>query len=248
MGTAVSMAWDAAGRPEHPKSVDVSGTCLVCGVDAARTLRAADGIGKNFDLINASRPDSTRVCVPCAWALAGKPPKTFRMWSVVVTEAHMLAPSLPGVPYPSDGHLHLCNRRDMSQITRILARPPGGAWAVCVAQSGQKHILPYTPVNHGDTAWTVRFEATNVTSTPGAFSTLLGAVASLRVAGHHTQTIVACAPNITALKGPGLEAWRTWEPVIRPYRESPLIELAAFLTTKENIHGIAETYAPRTGR
>lgn len=283
MLTAVRLAWDAAGRPSHPKGKDVQAGCVVCGAPHERTIRAKDALGKNYDYASAVRPSLDTVCEPCAWALAGKPPHTLRLWSIATTltaqlpahspvrEAETAARDLAEltssgaddrqiraardrltvaelasskVPVPVSKHLHLCNRRDTSVIIGLLTNPPDDHWAVAVAQSGQKHLLPYTQVNApGTDVWEARWEATNITSTPNRFRRLLGAVAALRVAGHHPDTITRCRPSVPALRGDGLTAWRRHEPTIRPYAGSPIMDLALFLTTKETIHDLANRYA-----
>ena len=239
---ATWMAWEAAGRPARADATSVPGRCLVCRADTDTTVPAKTALGANFDYATAKgRGDS--VCVPCTWALAGKPPQTFRLWSIAVTDSVTLPPSMPGAPYPSDGRLHLCNRRDMSVIVGVLTDPPACGWAVAVAQSGQKHLLPYTPVNHGTGAWRARWESTDVTSTPDVFAALLGAVAALRVAGHHPTNIARGEPSVTALKGDGLTEWRRHHHTIRPHAGSPLLDLALHCTTKENINDLAVRFA-----
>jgi hypothetical protein len=244
MLTAVRMAWAAAGQPAHPKAAGPAAGCVVCGTGHHRTLRAKDALGANFDILTATRPDLSTVCEPCAWALAGKPPLTLRMWSILTTESTPLPPSDVKAPYPSDGRLHLCNRRDQSAIITALTSPPPSMWACSVAVSGQKHLLPYTPVNtpSADTIL-VRFEACTVETTPGEIAALIGAVASLRVAGHGPGSIHAVTPAVPALTRDGLTAWRRHSPTIAPHANSPLLGLALHLTTKETINGLAARFA-----
>lgn len=238
--TAPHMAWEAAGRPTREDTKDTPGSCLVCATSTDISVPAKKALGANFDYLTGRAQGSTIVCVPCTWALAGKPPATFRMWSIAVTASTTIPPSQDGAPYPSDGRLHLCNRKDMTAIRQIMTRPPNDHWAVCIAVSGQKHLLPYAPVNTpGSPQWIVRFEAMDLSWTPGGFSACLAAVAELRVHGHHPDAIAAGQPSIPALKGDGLTAWRKHEPLIRSYSGSPHIDLALLFTTKENIHAIA---------
>lgn len=243
MLTAVRLAWDAAGQPEHPKSRDVQAGCVVCGTVHERTLRARDALGKNYDILTAIRPDLSTVCEPCAWALAGKPPQTLRMWSIVTTASTILPASDPKAPYPSDGRLHLCNRSDQSVIISTLTSPPGDVWACSIAQSGQKHLLPYTPVNPPNAVQVlVRFEACTIATTPSQAGALIGACAALRLAGHSPDSIHAVTPTVPALTRDGLAAWRRHVPTIAPHAHSPVLGMALHLTTKETLHGLADRF------
>lgn len=243
MLTAVRMAWTAAGEPAHPKARDVPGGCVVCGIDHPRTLRAPDALGKNYDILTAARPELGTVCEPCAWALAGKPPHTLRMWSILTTAATPLPASDAKAPYPSDGRLHLCNRRDQAAIVSVVTSPPQDSWACAVAVSGQKHLLPYTPVNHpGSGRIIVRFEACDVETTPVEVAALIGACAALRLAGHSPDSIHAGTPSVPALTRDGLAAWRRHAPTITRHANSPLLGLSLHLTTKETISDLADRF------
>lgn len=243
--SATHLAWDAAGRPDsgRPTTASPDAYCLVCGTPAEQSASAKDALGANFDLLTATRPDSTRVCPACAWALAGKPPATLRMWSIVTTGGTPLPPS-PATAPASGSSLHLCNRRDMSAVVTALTSPPADdAWAVAVAVSGQKHLLPYTPVNHGGGPWLARFEAATVRCDPALFAGLVGAAADLRRTGHHPDRIREADPSIPALTGDGLTAWRRHAPLIRPHAGSQILDLALYLTTKETLDDLADRFA-----
>lgn len=283
MLTAVRMAWDAAGQPAHPKARDLAAGCIACGVDHGRTLRAADALGKNYDLLTAARPDLSTVCEPCAWALAGKPPNTLRMWSILTTSGTALPPHGPHLalasavaklaeatadgsdtarvkaaeaavakaeaavarlPFPVWERAHLCNRGEQSAVVAALTDPPDDYWACTVAVSGQKHLLPYAPVNApGAARILVRFETCDIETEPAGIAALIGACAALRLAGHGPDAIHAVTPTVPALTREGLAAWRAHSPVIAPHANSPLLGLALHLTTKETLSALADRYA-----
>lgn len=244
MLTAVRMAWDAAGSPSHAKATGAAAGCVVCGTEHPRTVRAKDALGANFDILTAARPDLGTVCEPCAWALAGKPPHTLRMWSILTAAATKLPASDPKAPYPTDGRLHLCNRRDQSAVIAALTDPPDDVWACSIAVSGQKHLLPYTPVNYpGAARVLVRFESAVVEAEAALVGRLVGACAALRLAGHGPDAIHAATPTVPALTREGLAAWRRRSPAIAPHANSPLLGMALHLTTKETLHALANRFA-----
>lgn len=242
MLTACSMAWEAAGRPAHGRVTQGPGTCLVCGTPAEVTVRAKDALGQNFDLLTARRPDLDAVCEACTWAMAGKPPRTLRMWSIAVTASTPLPPSMPGVPCDGD-RLHLCNRKDLRAVTALLTGGLDDPWAAAVAVSGQKHLLPYAPVNHPGARLTqARFESVTVAYQPATLHRLVGCVAQLRAAGHRPDTIRDCHPSVPALTRHGMAAWRAHAPHITGHAHSPLLDLALHLVTKEHLDELTARY------
>ena len=145
-----------------------------------------------------------------------------------------LAPkSALAVPVDRPGLL-LTARNDMRPVARLLCDPPDGPWAVAVAESGQKHTLPWAAVNHGNGAWHARMDALDVHGTPADFGAILGRVASLRKAGFTAAEIEALDPG-GKLKADNLPAWREHAGPLSPWRRSPLLHLACFIPNKEHL-------------
>lgn len=46
-----------------------------------------------------------------------------------------------------DGAYSYANKGDKPSILEFLRAPKTGPWFACIADSGQKHLLPYTPIN-----------------------------------------------------------------------------------------------------
>jgi len=117
--------------------------CYVCGSSSQRGQRVRDWMGENFtgqSLVAA--PSSTLVCEPCVWAMAGRPPDTLRMW------CHL---------YDETGYVRT-NKGDKPLIREWLRRRHNGEWFASIADSGKKHVVPFTPVNPGGSRGRIRFE------------------------------------------------------------------------------------------
>src|SRR5690606_31754397 len=97
-------------------------------------------------------------------------------------------------------HLHFTSRADMRVVVDILADPPEGEWVVSVAESGQKHSLPYAVVNRGRARWRVRMDALDADATPEDFRHVFAHVCALRPAGSPLKTSNTCVCRSAASK------------------------------------------------
>jgi hypothetical protein len=238
---AAAMAWDLAGRPWRATLPDPAGPglCAVCGTiaDASVPVTATAGSKTFTDQHLLAAPWSPVTCPACAWALSGKPPHSVRLWTLACAPGSDLGASHPksqqAVPGGHPGLL-LTARNDMRPVAALLCDPPDGPWCVAVAESGQKHSLPWTSVNHGAGRWHVRMDALDVHGTPRDFSAILGHVTALREAGFPSAAIEAVDPG-GRLNAENLPAWREHAAALSPWRRSPPLRLACFIPSKEHM-------------
>lgn len=122
--------------------------CYVCAGVSARSIPVAKWMGDNFTgQAQCRAPMSDRVCEACAWAMAGRPPDTLRMYS------HLF-----------DGSEYLkLNKGDKPAMRAFLRRHHDTCWFVAIADSGKKHVIPWAPVNQPGRVGRVRFEDGDVT-------------------------------------------------------------------------------------
>lgn len=252
------MVWDLAGRPDPTDGPNGQGVCALCGEHD--TLHAT--IGPNFtDYRRLANVDGTRLCVACSWALGGKPPKTLRMWTVVA-RLDQPAPVVQlgdKASAPVSGqHLLLTNRRDLRPVASCLAWPPayGSPWLAAVAESGQKHCVPFATVNHGDQRWTVTLDGVDITSAPGEWRHVLAHTAALRAAraapargtqsGSPAFTAAAVesgtAPVAAFADAHLVALWQHHIDRLRPWLGTPLLHLANLMITKEHADEYHHTY------
>lgn len=231
------MVWELAGRPRRASlpAEPIPATCAMCGRHVTESVHVKHTIAnKSFtDQYLLARPDSDRTCYACAWCCTGKGMDQIRMWTVVTRIDRVLPPSNPKAIFASD-HVHFTSRADMRLVVETLADPPDGPWLVAVAESGQKHTIPYTKVNHGAGQWRVRMDALDVTATPEQFTHVFGHVLRLREAGFTPAEIEHLDPPIGRLTAATLPVWQHHAAALAPWRGSPLIHLAAFLPNREH--------------
>ena len=241
------MVWELAGRPRRASlpAEPVPAACAMCGRHATETVHVKHTIaGKSFtDQYLLACPDSDRTCYACAWACTGKGMDQVRMWTIVARTDRTLPPSNPKAAFATE-HVHFTSRADMRLVVDTLANPPDGDWLVCVAESGQKHTLPYTKVNHGAGQWRVRMDALDIVATPEQFRHVLGHVIRLRAAGFTPEEIETLTPAVGRLTADTLPVWQHHAGELTPWRGSPLLHLAVFLPTKEHLDEYLTLYGP----
>ncbi|WP_151530554.1 MULTISPECIES: hypothetical protein [Corynebacterium] len=123
------------------------------------------------------------------------------------------------------------NRGNTRPVIDILASPPEGEWVVCIAVSGQKHVLPYATTNRGRGPWAVRMEDTTITSTPEQWSTVLHTVLALRRLGVPADAIKTGEPAYIKT-AEQLQQWQKLSTRLAPYAKSPITDLALWCITK----------------
>jgi hypothetical protein len=118
--------------------------CWVCGGDATRGVERHKWAGANFTGQNRVRcAESGYVCESCVHVMAGKPPDTERMWTHLV-----------------EGSSHVrVNKGQKPAIRDFIRRTHEAPWFAAIADSGKKHLIPWTPINApGQAGGAVLFE------------------------------------------------------------------------------------------
>ena len=184
------------------------------------------------DYANIVRPDSLHVCAACSWVMGGIPPHTLRMWCVIY--GCDAGPSDPKAP-PVSGFT-LVNRSGTVRIIEAIRNHPKTPWFVSIAQSGQKHILPFTQANSGaEEEFTIRFESTNVRTTVEAFNETLALLTKLRAHGFSAEEITSGRLMSLHINVESVELWRACQERLFPIKSSPLVAMCLWLLTKEAI-------------
>ena len=121
------------GLVAHPECVPCDPfRCWICAGSAGRGMRRTGWLGVTFVGQNRVRcPESLYVCEACVVCMAGKPPDTLRMTSHLVD---------------GRGWVRL-NKGGKAEMRMWLRGPKTGEWFAAIADTGQKHVLPWTPVN-----------------------------------------------------------------------------------------------------
>ena len=247
MTAATRLIYDTAGRPDFATATTGrllqkhEAPCCICGQVEAETADADRAMGNNFaDRGHLRNHHSSRVCRACLWCASGKPPATLRMWSVICTPGLHVAVSQPKAWLQDTPGLCLTNRADTRPIIDTLTAPPTGPWVVTVAVSGQKHVVPYANVNHGNRSWLIRVEDHDIASTPTEWRTVHAAALGLRRLGVPADAIETGEPRFVVKGGVTrdlLAHWADLSAPLKPYLGSPLLSLALWTTTRPIIEG-----------
>lgn len=238
MSGATRFLWELAGRPGFATATtaahlaDAEAACAICGTVDPRTANADRALGANFsDRGHLTNNGSDRICTACLWCCSGKPPATLRMWSIVATTTHEQPASHPKAWTDLGPHVCLTNRAAPQPVRDILTRGADGDWLCTVAYSGQKHVIPYSPINHGRDAWTVRVEDHYVSATCAQFAEARRHADALRRLGVPEDAVMAGQPAY--VKTPeALAAWKEHAQPLDRYLGSPLLRLALWTITK----------------
>lgn len=235
MTSAQLLIWETAGRPEVEGAKGkllkpYPDMCSITGEQEELTADARRALGENFTDQSLWQAHTGRVGQPALWCCSGKGRLSPRMWSWVCAPGEDLPDSVDKAPIHVPG---LCqtNRGNTRPVIDILLNPPSGEWVVCIAVSGQKHVLPYAVTNRGSGEWSVRMEDTTITATPTQWKTVFGLCLALRRLGVPADDITAGRPAYITTRD-DLDRWRLLASLLDPYRTSPLVQLALWCITK----------------
>lgn len=231
------LVWCDAGCPDRGERIDA--LCFICGASCldGGGLRT-EALSDTFTDWDYTRFRSDYLCSACRWMMNGKPPDTFRMWSLLYrgdVNSWGARPISDGATKRIGPHTWAGNKADLRPILRTLLEPPpaGVPWACSLADSGKVHVYPFTRVNLIPDWWETRLERATVTSTPSELARVVGACARLLEAGFGKESILSLTPHPVALRNAGVIVWQREAVTLAPYRSSHLLELALFLLRKD---------------
>ncbi len=235
MTAALTLIWNLAGQPDVNGSKGKllkpePGICSITGEYSEITADASKALGDNFTDQSLWACHSGRVGKASLWCCSGAGRTSPRLWSWVAAPGENLPPSHEKA-YAGGPGLCLTNRANTRPIIDILLNPPAGEWVVSIAESGQKHVLPYVQTNRGAGEWKVRMEATNITATPEQFRTVFTTCLALRRLGVPVEAIKTGEPQYLKTTE-DLATWRELSQRLRPYQSSPITNLALWCITK----------------
>ena len=147
------------GSPPVDGHSVLSGSCYVCGGTISRGTPVVDWMSSSYtDQNRVARPASTHVCESCGFITSrlspvpGRPAKegksfggNYRNYSHL-WESGWCAPPC-GEDTESLGEYVNASKGQKPLIRSFLERKHTGDWFAAIADSGQKHVLPYTTIN-----------------------------------------------------------------------------------------------------
>lgn len=166
--------WVVHGSPTYDCEAH-DGNCWMCAGKMARGQRVDDFNGASFTGQNkVRRPTATHVCEPCIFVCSriapvlGRPAKegkklggSFRNYSHL-WERGWGSPAFADGGPPGLGYIN-ASKSDKPSIRAFLARQHGDHWSAAIADSGQRHVIPWAPMNGPGRAGRVLFDEQIVT-------------------------------------------------------------------------------------
>lgn len=177
----------AVSRPEPTGPIDAPHGCRVCGAPCDRGMAYEDWGGSDTTTPGRVRAwQSAVVCEACVAICARYSPCPAR--PAADGKEPIRWGNLSAL-YDDDG-LVTATKGEKDRIRAWLAKPKRGRWFAAIAESGQKHVIPWTSWNGAGTArGTIRFEERDVVCTADALLALVADMTAFLTAGATKETI-----------------------------------------------------------
>lgn len=167
--TPASLIWTLHGSPRLDCE-PATGRCWVCAGPCERGQRVEDWSGTNFTGQNRVRcPMAAHVCEACVFVCSrtspvlGRPAKegkklggNFRNYSHLY-ERGWASPAFGDGGPAGLGYVN-ASKGEKPAIRAFLAHEHAGTWFAAIADSGQKHVVPWAPLNAPGRAGRVLFD------------------------------------------------------------------------------------------
>lgn len=143
--TPSQIVWRAHGAPVVAGCSGVESRCYVCAGITPRGKQVSDAIGDNFTGQTLVRnPAGSHVCEACCYVMSRASPVLGRD----AKEGKKFGGNFRNYSSMWDerGYLN-ASKGEKPLIREFLARDHAGLWFAALADSGQKHVLPYAPMN-----------------------------------------------------------------------------------------------------
>lgn len=177
----------AVSKPEPTGPIDAPHGCRVCGAPCDRGMPYEDWGGSDTTTPGRVRSwQSAVVCEACVAICARYSPCPAR--PAADGKEPIRWGNLSAL-YDDDG-LVTATKGEKDKIRAWFAKPKRGRWFAAIAESGQKHVIPWTPWNGADAQrGVIRFEERDVVCTPDALLSLVGDMTAFLTAGATKETI-----------------------------------------------------------
>lgn len=212
MMTPSQITWQAHGSPRVESCSDAHGLCYLCGGTVTRGAEVDRWMGSNFtDQTRARFPCGAFVCEACVYITSRVSPVLGRD----AKEGKKFGGCFRNYSHCADerGYFN-ASKGEKPKLREFFAREHQGAWFCSVAESGQKHVLPFAQLNGPGRAGVALLDD-SVIQIPEDVS-LIDEMMVLLTAGATKETIESGSYN----EG----AWRRCEEAIRAFERKRATE------------------------
>jgi len=218
-------------------------SCYLCGKPATKPLALKD----SFTAHSLARcPESKHLCDRCDYALNLRclyynpskekwVPLYARNWSWLYQGRTLLAPTIAAER--TEGKYTMptvSNLPTRAQMRGWLLEPPKPPFTIAIAESGQKHILPWAQEGHDRDYFPVQFEIDSLWIDRAQFAELLSHYEALMAIGFSKTEIDSGnwhSDRLMTAIHHGWD-WQTHESAIAPHRGSRLLQLCSHVAQK----------------
>jgi len=223
------IVWEAAGRPSVDGCEEAEGICYVCCGPIARGQLVADWLGSSYTDQNRARyPMATHVCEACCLVhsrtspVPGRPPKEGKKYGGNWRNYTHLWEY--GVGYSN------ASKGEKPKIRAFMEREHAGNWFAAIADIGQRHVLPFVPVNGPGRSGVVMLDEVSVLVPDD--TSLIAIMTDLLTRGTTKEGIETGRHNVGAFERIG-EDLLTFERKHGRHRGSPWFTLALWLAQRD---------------
>lgn len=218
--------------------------CWHCGAHSSRAMLVRDWMGASFVGQNRVRAQhGQHICEACVWVMArsspilgrmakpGKQPPNWRNFSVLVEGDELVTATKAEKPI----------------ILAFLRRAHREPWLAAIAESGQKHVIPYAPINMPGSCGRVQLDEQTIAVPGGGGWQLVDTAAALLTAGATKDEIARgdyAAPTWIRCE----TAIREFESQFGRQRSSAWFGLALWLSQRDAVAVIERLERERGGR
>jgi CRISPR type IV-associated protein Csf1 len=121
-----------------------------------------------------------------------------------------------------------------AEMRAWLLFPPSPPFRIIIAESGQKHILPWARVGHSRDCFPVQLELDSVWVDHREFTGLLGAYESLMALGFSKTEINSGSYHSDRLMR-AIALYQDYEDIVAPYRGGRLLQLVAHVAQQASV-------------
>lgn len=129
----------------------------------------------------------------------------------------------------------LLNRPRLTRIREWLLSPPKPPFAIAVATSGQKHVLPFTLTADSRDYFPVQFETSEVWVDRSVFAELLGKIEGLLAAGWSKDEVRSWQQQRTDRSVEAIALWFAHGTELGAIAPSPLFQLACHVAQRPEL-------------
>jgi len=221
--------------------------CYLCGRTGKHPLTLKDTFTSHS---LCKHPQSQLMCDRCFHTIAGNyrllwywnegKSKWSKVWGRSLSRLyqgdHLVYPVIEGTR--TEGKDTLPIVKDLmtrKQVRGILLNPPSPPFTLVIAESGQKHILPWAQEAHSQSVFPVQFEMDTLYVDREDFTTIISSYEQLMTMGFNKAEIDSGdyrSENLLPVIRTSYAAYWSHEQVICDRRGTRLLELVSYVATK----------------